>query len=602
MSELQKEEIQQTETQQSEDQQKKKFDLGAENVLKTFLTILIPTLIAQLIAGTFVVFDTFFVSKGFQAGEIFIFNGIGNISMAGDAYSALGPAAVSYAMPYTFFIIGVGLMIGAGLAAIMTKAYATNDKVTLQNSMNAYIPLTLIFGISLMVLLLLFSKVFVWFGSGFQREYLDVWFNNPGMNSSWGEGWATLDATSIAETGATIDPVVATRMFHEVNGHILSQSSWYLKIQALGAIPYVYMSAGVIMLRVQGKAQYATSFSAIGLVANIILDFTFIIVLKMNVIGAAIATVIGQYATAMAYFIYFKMHADIKQTSNDWKFATEKIGEVCKSGISIMMLQVLTGLVLIIFTFSIGVANYGDMALVTNYTAVYQGYNAVFIFLNLVIIGIAQSMAPIIGYNAVKRDAVKVKKARMYGMGSSLVFSLIAWLLILIFAKQVIGVFYTVNGSSADYIASGSFAELTGGQIIFTNGMNVAQKLLRLLFLTFPIAVMINVSGTYLQAVGQDKKTSVLLFGKVFGIIPIILILAVVPQFISADWIYGATANTTDSIPGLEQQANLNIFLALPIIDIVFLFILIYFLVTTERNVISPIAKGENVNVAPVVE
>ncbi len=594
MSELQKEDIQQSETQQSEEQQQKKFDLGADNVLKTFLTILIPTLIAQLIAGTFVVFDTFFVSKGFQAGEIF--NGVGNISMAGDAYSALGPAAVSYAMPYTFFIIGIGLMIGAGLAAIMTKAYAKNDKVTLQNSMNAYIPLTLIFGISLMMLLLIFSKVFVWFGSGFQKEYLSVWFNNPGMNSSWGDAWIG--------QGTTLPVEDAKTMFHEVNGHILSQSSWYLKIQALGAIPYVYMSAGVIMLRVQGKAQYATSFSAIGLVANIVLDFVFIIVLKMNVIGAAIATVIGQYATAMAYFIYFKVHADIKQTSNDWKFATEKIGEVCKSGISIMMLQVLTGLVLIIFTFSIGVANYNEMALVTNYTAVYQGYNAVFIFLNLVIIGIAQSMAPIIGYNAVKGDVAKVKKARMYGMGSSLVFSLLAWLLIIIFAQQVIGVFYTVNGSSPDYIASGYFAELTGGQAIFTNGMNVAQKLLRLLFLTFPIAVMINVSGTYLQAVGQDKKTSVLLFGKVFGIIPIILILAVVPSFVSADWIYGGAPGAMDSIPALssEVSANLNIFLALPFIDIIFLFILIYFLVSTERNVISPMAKGEKVEIAPVVE
>ncbi len=572
-----------TETKQTQQDKKKTFDLGADNVLKTFLTILIPTLIAQLIAGTFVVFDTFFVSKGFQAGAVG--NGIGESLFVGDAYSALGPAAVSYAMPYTFFIIGVGLMIGAGLASIMTKAYAKEDKVTLQNAMNSYMPLTIIFGVSLMVLLLMFAKVFVWFGSGFQKDYLDAWFNNPMMNSSWGEGWAGQESVTIPSRD----------VFEQVNGHILSQSSWYLRIQALGAIPYIYMSAGVIMLRVQGKAQYATSFSAIGLVTNIILDFVFIIVLKMNVVGAAIATVIGQYATSAAYFIYFKKYAEVKQTSNNWSYATQNMGEACKSGISIMMLQVLTGLVLIIFTVSIGLGNYGDMSSVTNYTAVYQGYNAVFIFLNLAIIGIAQSMAPIIGYNAVKQDVEKVKKARKYGMLSSFVFAMISWLLIMIFAKNVIGVFYTVNGENMDYITSGQ-----NGIEVFTNGMQVATLVLRLLFLTFPIAVMINVSGTYLQAVGQDKKTSVLLFGKVFGLIPVVLILIMIGELgginlISGTWEYldstGVPINVA-TIEGMSTTANLNIFLALPIIDIIFLVVLIYFIIDTEKKVIKPLASG----------
>ncbi len=563
-----------TEIAKTNKNEKAKFDLGAENVLKTFLTILIPTLIAQLIAGTFVVFDTFFVSKGFQAGAVG--NGIGDSLFVSDSYSALGPAAVSYAMPYTFFIIGVGLMIGAGLASIMTKAYANNDKNTLQDAMNSYVPLTIIFGISMMMLLLIFAKVFVWFGSGFQKDYLDAWFNNPLINSDWGEGWA--GASTLSELTADSQDV-----FNEVNGHILSQSSWYLRIQAFGAIPYIYMSAGVIMLRVQGKAQYATSFSAIGLVTNIILDFVFIIVLKMNVVGAAIATVVGQYATSTAYLIYFRRYADVKQTKNNWAYATTNMGVACKSGISIMMLQVLTGLVLIIFTFSIGLANYGDMSSVTNYTAVYQGYNAVFIFLNLAIIGIAQSMSPIVGYNSVKGDVAKVKKARKYGLGSSFVFALISWLLIMIFAQNVIGVFYTVDGTTADYITSGQHNTL-----IFTNGLNVATLVLRLLFLTFPIAVMINVSGTYLQAIGEDKKTSILLFGKVFGIIPIIIILLLLGDsvnIVGSEWIY----NDANGLPiaDLPSYANLNIFIALPIIDFIFMFILIFFIISSEKNVIN---------------
>ncbi len=572
------------EAKQSKQDKKNKFDLGADNVLKTFLTILIPTLIAQIIAGTFVVFDTFFVSKGFQASALG--QGIGNIDFHGTAYSALGPAAVSYATPYTFFLIGVGLMIGAGLASIMTKAKANGDNVAVQNSMNSYLPLSIIFGISLMVILLIFAKVFVWFGSGFQKDYIDSWFNNPMLNPDWGAGWANA-------TSAPTDPKQFADMYQQVNGHILSQSSWYLRIQAFGAIPYVYMTGGVIMLRVQGKAQYATSFSAIGLIINIFLDFLFIIVLKMNVVGAAISTVIGQYATATAYYIYFQYKAEVRANRLNWKFATSNVAEVSKSGISIMMLQVLTGLVLIVFTFSIGVSNYGEMYAVTNYTAVYQGFNAIFIFLNLVVIGIAQSMAPILTYNSEKGDVDKVKKARLYGMGSSLVFSLIAAILIVIFSKQVIGVFYTVNGTSADYITSGYLGTQGQGTVVYTNGMSIASKVTRTLFLTFPIAVMINVSGTYLQAIGEDKKSSVLLFGKIITLVPLVIIFILLPEFYSGAWSFlDASGNAISGIDiYIDIDANLNMFLALPTTDILLFIILVVFLIGTEKKVIKPMNK-----------
>ncbi len=578
-----------TEIAKTKQDKKSKFYLGSENVFKTFLTILIPTLIAQIIAGTFVVFDTFFVSKGFQAGAVG--NGIGESLFVSNSYSALGPAAVSYAMPYTFFIIGVGLMVGAGLASIMTKAYATKDKNTLQDAMNSYMPLTIIFGVSMMILLLIFAKVFVWFGSGFQKDYIDAWFNNPLMNPDWGAGWA--DATTTTGYG----PQEYREVFDQINGHILSQSAWYLRIQAFGAIPYMYMAAGVIMLRVQGKAQYATAFTAIGLVTNIILDFVFIIVLKMNVVGAAIATVIGQFATAAAYLIYFKMFSEVKQTKNNWSYATTHMGNICKSGVSIMMLQVLTGLVLIIFTFSIGVANYGDMSSVTNYTAVYQGYNAVYIFLNLAIVGIAQSMAPIVGYNAVKGDAVKVKKARNYGLGLSFIFGILSWILIMLFAQNVIGIFYTVNGTTADFITSGQYE-----QLIYTNGLGVATLVLRLLFLTFPIAVMINISGTYLQSIGKDKESTILLFGKVFALIPVIIILILIGDsldIVSGEWVY-LDANGLPIVgEGIESFANLNVFVALPIVDVIFLVVLIIFIIDAEKNVIN---KMEKVTVEPNAE
>lgn len=548
---------------------KNKFDLGSNNVRKTFLTILIPTLVAQVIAGTFVVFDTFFVSHGFQASAVFNF---ANYSLAApnSSYAALGPAAISYAMPYTFFIIGVGLAIGGGLSAIMVKQFAHKDKVGQQKTMNSYLPLSIICGVILMIFLLIFAKVLVWMGSGFQKDYLKSWFQNPMFSKNW----------SVDEDNIT------SLTYKYVNGHILSQAAWYLRIQALGTIPYIYMSAGVIMLRVQGKAQYATSFSAVGLITNIVLDFIFIMVLKMNVVGAAIATVIGQYATAAIYWWYFKYRANIKANKLDWKHSKNIFKEVFVSGISIMMLQVLTGVILILFTFFIGVTNYNEMYSVTNYTAVYQGYNAVFIFCNLIVIAAAQSMKPILEYNYQIKNYQNVHKARNWGYGVAMSFSVIVTILIVIFRNAVIGAFYSVDGSSLDFITTGYFidrGELETGSKIFTNGMNVAGMITGVLFISFPIATAIQMSGTYLQSLGDDKKTSILLFGKLIVLVPIIIIFGFFfSEAINSNWEYEILVNDSITSTFKSSQAELGMFLALPITDLLIGLLMIYFLIKTK--------------------
>lgn len=547
------------------------FDLGSKNVRKTFLSILIPTLIAQVIAGTFVIFDTFFVSHGFQATSVF--QGIGHLSAPDSSYASLGPAAISYAMPYTFFIIGIGLAIGAGLSSIMTKQLANDDKVGMQNTMDSFLPMSVFYGMILMIVLLIGAKVFVWFGSGFQKDYLDAWFNNPMLNKNWSE---TMASEEIKEA-----------TYNAINGHILSQAAWYLRIQALGAIPYIYMSGGVIMLRVQGKAQYATSFSAVGLVANIILDFTFIMALKMNVVGAAIATVVGQYATAAVYWYYFKYRATIKANSFNLKHSFTILKETFIAGVSIMMLQVLTGITLIMFTFSIGITNYGEMYAVTNYTAVYQGYNALFIFCNLIIIAAAQSMKPIVEYNYVKGDIENVKKARNWGYGFAMVFAIIVTVLIVALSKQFISLFYSVKGGK-DFITSGWVASQFGGVAsITTNGMNVAALITRLLFISFPIAAAIQMTGTYIQGLGQDTRTSIMLFGKLIILFPLILFFGfALPWAVKGQWIFGGVG-----VEHLDSTANLGMFLALPVTDVIIGAIMIYFIVDSEIKLIKPRSK-----------
>jgi Na+-driven multidrug efflux pump len=77
-------------------------------------------------------------------------------------------------------------------------------------------------------------------------------------------------------------------------GHLLQQATFYLQIQAMGAIPFMIFTSTVFILRVEGKANYSILFSLVALITNIGLDFLFVNVMGGNMVGAVIATVIAQ--------------------------------------------------------------------------------------------------------------------------------------------------------------------------------------------------------------------------------------------------------------------------------------------------------------------
>ena len=81
-------------------------------------------------------------------------------------------------------------------------------------------------------------------------------------------------------------------------GHLLQQATFYLEIQALGAIPFMIFTSTIFVLRVEGKANFAMMFNLTALLVNIGLDFILVNLLHGNMIGAAMATVTAQSVAA----------------------------------------------------------------------------------------------------------------------------------------------------------------------------------------------------------------------------------------------------------------------------------------------------------------
>ena len=84
----------------------------------------------------------------------------------------------------------------------------------------------------------------------------------------------------------------------------VAQSEVYLRIYALGMIGNMLYNTGASILRAVGDSRRPFRYLVAGTVSNIVLDLFFIVGLHMGVAGAALATILSQYISAVCAFLY----------------------------------------------------------------------------------------------------------------------------------------------------------------------------------------------------------------------------------------------------------------------------------------------------------
>ena len=88
-------------------------------------------------------------------------------------------------------------------------------------------------------------------------------------------------------------------------GDILVLGTDYLEVIVLGSVFQIFGTGLAPLIRNMGGALYAMSIMVAGFLANILLDYVFVWVMDTGVVGAAIATVLGQAVTMLGGLIYF---------------------------------------------------------------------------------------------------------------------------------------------------------------------------------------------------------------------------------------------------------------------------------------------------------
>ena len=212
----------------------------------------------------------------------------------------------------------------------------------------------------------------------------------------------------------------------------------YMNIYALGTI-FVEVTLGMnAFITAQGFAKTGMLSVLIGAVANIILDPVFIFGLNMDVRGAALATIISQ-ALSCIWVVWFLCGKKtfLKIRKKNFGLVPKIILPCLALGTSTFIMQASESVISVCFNSSLQKYG-GDIAVgaMTILTSVMQ-------FAMLPLQGLGQGAQPIISYNYGAGNPGRVKAAFRLLLKTSLCYSVILWLFVMLFPGGFAAMFTT---------------------------------------------------------------------------------------------------------------------------------------------------------------
>ena len=254
-----------------------------------------------------------------------------------------GLAAVNLIWPLVMGVSTIGFMVGSGGSAVVSKTLGEGDR----QRANSYFSLL----------------IYVTAGVGLVLSVLFLFLIRP---------------VSVA-LGAS--------------GPLLADCVSYGRWLTVFALPFILQVAFQSFLVTAGKPDLSLGFSIFGGVANMVLDWLFIVPLHMGVAGAALATGLGQVIGGVIPLVYFLGKNNSLLSLGRTKWNGWVLLKTCTNGASEMVTNLSTTVVQTLYNIRLmglvgeaGVAAYGIILYVMFvFTALYYGY--------------AMGAAPLVGFH-----------------------------------------------------------------------------------------------------------------------------------------------------------------------------------------------------------
>ena len=222
-----------------------------------------------------------------------LYNIVDQIFIANAAYlGSYGNAANTVVFPLTVIALAVAVMIGDGCCAFVSLSLGKNETVGARKSVGNAVVMTVASGIVLCAIYLLFAD------------------------------------RLIAMFGGT------------VNDETFRCSQEYFFWITLGVPFYMFGQAMNPIIRADGSPRFAMVSTLAGAVINIILDPLFIFAFRLGMMGAAVATVLGQVVTAALAVWYLLRMRLVRPARGDYRVDLHIAGRTLTLGITSFLSQI----------------------------------------------------------------------------------------------------------------------------------------------------------------------------------------------------------------------------------------------------------------------
>ncbi len=334
-----------------------------------------------------------------------LYNIVDQIFIANASYlGSYGNAANTVVFPLTVVALAIAVMVGDGCCAFVSMALGRKESDKAKHSVGNAVVLTVAGSVILTALYLIFANQI------------------------------------IAMFGGT------------VNEETFRQSQEYFFYITLGIPFYMFGQAMNPVIRADGNPKFAMASTLAGAVINIVLDPIFIFRFKWGMMGAAVATVIGQVVTAILAVWYIVHMKTVKPSRKDFALQWNICGRMLLLGITSFLSQI--SLVAAMAAINNMLRKYGAQDPVFKQEQYAQIPMAVvgivmkfFQIVISIVVGMAAGCIPIIGYNMGAEKKLRVKELFTKLLVAEALVGAVALVLAEGFPHQLIAIFGAKNES-----------------------------------------------------------------------------------------------------------------------------------------------------------
>lgn len=381
------------------------------------------------------------------ADQMFIGHGVGY----------LGNAATTVIFPVTIFALAFALLVGEGASSALSIALGKKQTDKAAKEIGNSFTLIIIVGIVYLLFLVIFS------------EQILLLFGATENNISYAREYFT-----------------------------------YIKI----GMPFFIFTTGMnSLVRADSRPKNAMFSMMVGAVINIVLDALFVLVFGWGMMGAGLATAIGQIASALLVGYYVLKPRCATLHISDFKLEKKIITSFLPLGISSFITQI--AIVVTMLVLNSVMVKYGAMS---EYgedipLAIMGIVSKVFSLVMAFIIGIAVGSQPIVGYNMGAGNYDRVRKLYWLVFRLELLVGLIATVIFMVFPTQIVSIFgsgdelYTEFGAIAfrSYLSLTAFVCIQKSSAIFLQALgkpvfSMCLSLVREFVLMVPLMFLLGSS------------------------------------------------------------------------------------------------------------